>query len=53
MIRYQEYEAEIAKMIDNVETQAANIKRIIPSNPWTKSFSAGKDTTVIGIRRIY
>lgn len=36
-IRYQEYEAEIAKLIDAAEMQGANVKRIIPVNPWTNS----------------
>lgn len=34
-LRYQSYGAEIAKLIDAQEVQGANLKRIIPRNPWT------------------
>lgn len=33
--RYQEYESEIAKLIDAAEVQGANQRRIVPAMPWT------------------
>lgn len=49
MIRYQEYEAEIAKIIDNLEGQSANKKRVIPYRPWTRSLSLQRNFSVIGM----
>ncbi len=52
-LMYQAYEAEIAKMILQREEQGANIKRVVPLNPWTKDLSQGiYDTTHIGIQTI-
>lgn len=39
-IRYTEYEGEIAKMIDAAEAQGANLKRVIPWNPFTNHGNA-------------
>lgn len=39
-IRYNEFGAEIQKMIDAAEVQGANNKRIVPVLPWTSEVSA-------------
>jgi hypothetical protein len=46
---YQEMDAEIQKMIDKVENQMGNIKRIVPQNPWTRSLIQRRDFSRIGI----
>lgn len=51
-IRYDEYEAEIVKLIDAQEVQGANSKRIIPHSPWTKNLAGRRNFTVIGISTI-
>ncbi len=51
-IRYDAYEAEIMKMIDAQEVQGANIKRVIPINPWTKNLPSRRNFTVTGISTI-
>lgn len=48
-ISYQEYEAEIAKMIDLIDNQSGNTKRIVPANPWTRSLIQRRDFSRIGI----
>lgn len=49
-IRYAEYQAELIKMVNERESQFAKMTRIIPLNPWTKTFSDNIDNTRIGIQ---
>lgn len=51
---YQEYESEIAKLIDQAEVQGANIKRIIPLDPWTDLQNRNQlDTSLTGCQPLY
>lgn len=43
----QDFEAEIAKMIDTAEVQSGNIKRVVPQMPFTAIIN-NVDTTVTG-----
>jgi hypothetical protein len=47
-IRYQEYEAELFKMVNERESQFARITRVIPPNPWTRGLTGGVDNSKIG-----
>lgn len=53
MIRYQEFEGEIAKIIDNIESQSANKKRIIPFHPWTRAMRLNRDFSRIGMNSTF
>lgn len=49
VLDFEEYEAELMKIVQKIEEQAGNIKRLVPKNPWTNYFSRRRDYTAIGI----